>query len=174
MSNGHRILPGSAQAKPFRSLNNVRDGNNSILDTVLRQLPNQPARGRRLWELNGSSSGGPAHYAIQDQLLARLMDNTTTRSNVFIVFMSVTFFEAHTWTGSDNAGQTRNDQVPVVQIAGRFDFDDTDGKTPKVFEPDHRGLFIVDRSRLEAAKRRNGSIDWRKLVLYRHKIKELK
>ncbi|MEO1997701.1 MAG: hypothetical protein ABGZ17_20760, partial [Planctomycetaceae bacterium] len=59
-------------------------------------------------------------------------------------------------------------------IAGRFDFDDTDSKTPTSFEPDHRGMFIIDRSRLESAKRNNGKIDWRKLLLYRHKIKELK
>ncbi|MEO1995324.1 MAG: hypothetical protein ABGZ17_08615, partial [Planctomycetaceae bacterium] len=111
VTNGHLVLPGSSQSRPFRSLTNMRDGNNAILETVLRQLPNQPARGRRLWELNGSN--GRVHYSVQDQLLARLMANTTTRSNVFVVFMSVTFFEAHTWTGSDGV-QTRNDQVPVI------------------------------------------------------------
>jgi len=88
------------------------------------------------------------------------MGNTTTRSNTFLVFLSVAYFEA------SGDGLTTPDDL--VQIGDR-----AHGKS--VHTADYRGFFVVDRSRIdEAYEPTTKKFDnWKRLVRYRHLIQSI-
>ena len=109
---------------------------------------------RRLLEIGtaGEHTGGTVDPFIRHRLLSKIAGNTTTRSNCFAIFISVKYFEAV----EDN---TTNPAVPAVRIGGPFN-----GKP----EPEHRGFFIVDRSKLENGQTSGGTrYDFRDFVEYR-------
>lgn len=147
----HMVLPGSPNSRPFRSLNFAAEGSNSLERTVLRKLPtavhthvtgdntadNVPAGfegqpRRHLFELQSqaefenTNENSKPDYVGRNRLLSKVLNNTTTRSNTFFVFMQVEFYEV---TESTVAGQT------LQQIGA---------KMPE--SPSHRGFFVVDRS----------------------------
>ena len=78
-------------------------------------------------------------------MLRKVYNNSTTRTNVFAVWISTRFFEAiEAPTGEIQIG---------AQLQGA---------------PDHRGFFIIDRSLPEQAYQNNsGRFDFRKFVQYR-------
>lgn len=87
----------------------------------------------------------------RNRLLAKVSNNTTTRSNVFIVYMTVGFFDAY----QPNAGNPN-----IVQIGAEID------PTNR-----HKGFFIVDRTLLEDGYNSStGAFDFRKFVQYRKTI----
>lgn len=154
------ILPGTPAGRPFRSLSYSERSSTSLEDTVLRSLPvdvlsaatyDQYADRRGLFEARASadrpsSGGGDVVDALtRHRLLRKVYNNTTTRSNVFVVWISTRFFEA------------------IEQPTGEVQIGDVLQGTP-----DHRGFFIVDRSLPEAAYNGNsGKFDFRKFVQYR-------
>lgn len=148
-------LPGVSTARPFRSLANaIENPTNAtasftrVEDTILRSWPddaiNMAAGGsndpRQLFELGtadehrgADTSAAPVATLdpyVRRRILSKLMNNTTTRSNVFVVFMSVKNFRADVSTGA-------------VRIGGPL--------TGNAWEPDHRGFFVIDRTQLEKA-----------------------
>ena len=169
-------LPGTASSRPFRSLSFVADGNRSIEHTLLRQLPldedddnslNQFTRGeqksRRLLEIGnagrfvggnfvpGEHENGSVDPFIRHKLLSKVWGNTTNRSHVFVVFISVGYFEA------------RDMGNGAVRIGKRLS---------TLAAPEHRGVFVVNRSRIEeAVKSGTNKVNWRKLVDFRQTIK---
>lgn len=154
-------LPGTASSRPFRSLSFLADGNNSIEHTLLRRLPNDefdndPDSNRRLLEIGnaGNHKSGSVDPYIRHRLLSKVWGNTTNRSHVFVVFISVDYFEA------------RDMGNGAVRIGRPLDHADlTDG-------PEHRGVFVVNRSRIEeAVKPGTNKVNWRKLVDFRQTIK---
>ena len=150
----NRYLPGVSTARPFRSFTNATGSYTSVEDTVLRSWPddttNTDINGtndpRQLFELGTQDEhighdqptamnpdGNPVAQIdpyVRRRLLAKLMNNTTTRSNVFVVFMSVKNFRADASSGA-------------VRIGGPL--------TGNAWEPDHRGFFVIDRTQLEKA-----------------------
>ncbi|MAT15709.1 MAG: hypothetical protein CMJ46_10635 [Planctomyces sp.] len=120
-------LPGMPGSRPFRDLSFVDDGIDSMENTMLRSLPvdkdvtpiNQK---RRLFEVGTNGEG--LDYPAKHRLLAKVMNNSTNRSNVFFVFIQVDFFEAA--TQGDGS----------VRIGGKM----TDS-------PGYRSMFVVDRSK---------------------------
>lgn len=153
-------LPGTPAGRPFRSLSYSERSSTSLEDTVLRSLPvdvltavtvPQYSDRRALFEARAtgdrpSAGGGDlVDPSTRHRLLRKVYNNTTTRSNVFVVWISTRFFEAiEQPTGEVQIGD-------VLQGA-----------------PDHRGFFIVDRSLPEAAYNGNsGRFDFRKFVQYR-------
>jgi hypothetical protein len=117
-------------------------------DTLFKTLPNDgslgslaniPANGssigqRRMFEARtvadvGNNTVDP--YTRQ-RLLAKIAGNTTNRSNVFIVWMSVGFFEAYQPDPTNNPN--------IIQIGAEMSD-----------QPRRRGFFVVDRSLLEDA-----------------------
>ena len=167
-------LPGTPGSRPFRSFDyfasdpdtarsNYRDPRDN---TLLRSLPfdktSEPDDPRQLFEVanRGEHENGPVDFHSRNRILSKIMGNTTTRSNTFIVFMSVAYFEA------SGAGLTNHDQL--VQIGDR-----AHGKT--VHQPDYRGFFIIDRSRVEEAfEPTTQKFDhWKRLVRYRHLIQSI-
>jgi hypothetical protein len=154
-------LPGTSSSRPFRSLSFLGDGNNSIEHTLLRQLPNDESNGnsnRRLLEIGNRTEhqNGSVDPYIRHQLLSKVWGNTTTRSHVFVVFISVGYFEAKDM-GNEAARIGK-------QLVHGTDLDGT--------EIEHRGVFVVNRSRIEeAVKQGTNKVSWRKLVDFRQTIK---
>jgi hypothetical protein len=147
-----------------------------IEDTILRSLPidvdlanaaaapasyAQIADRRGLFEARAvndrpSFSGSPIEAIdpyTKNRLLRKVVNNTTTRSNVFSVWITTRYFEAiETPTGTPN--------VKDIQIG-----DVLQGAQ------DHRGFFVIDRSLPEQAFSQNlGKFDFRKFIQYRKTI----
>jgi len=100
----------------------------------------------------GSSQHNTVDFYTQQRLLAKISGNTTPRSNVFIVWLTVGFFEANQPDPVNNPG--------VVQIGAEM----TD-------QTRRRGFFIVDRSLLEDAWNPAAqTYDFRKFIQYRKTI----
>jgi hypothetical protein len=170
-------VAGSPAARPFKSFSAIEQTTNpynygasalvapssplptSVDDTLLRTLPLDAGAGnlekRRLFEARAAadfaSSGGTnsVDYYTRQRLLAKISGNTTNRSNVFLVWISVGFFEGYQPDPVNNPG--------VVQIGAQM----TDQKV-------RRGFFLVDRTLLEDAwSPTMGTYDFRKFVQYR-------
>ncbi len=157
------FLPGMTGSNPFRSLSFVGNGNASIDNTLLRGLPidlddGNSGTNRRLFELgrNAEHSAGSVDFYTRHRLLSKVLNNATTRSNVFIVYMSVEFFEVY-------HDVTNN----AYRIGGKFDVDDDGDLT----NDGHRGFFVIDRSDAEQAyDPSTRTFDWRKMVKHRTTI----
>jgi len=164
------FLPLSGTSRPFRDFGLTPNGNSttsnvSLEDSILRRIPQTiPADRRRLFELTNQSeftfptSGATAvSPLIQHRLLSKMVGNTTTRSNCFVVFVTIGMFECVQFTPP---GTTE----PVTRIGGPL----LNGTTPVTY----RKAYIVDRSvALEASDQGTGSFDWRKLVMAQQRIK---
>ena len=173
-------LPGLPGSKPFKSLADVGytlTGTSptfvkhaSVEDTILRSLPMDKTTypdpmaasdsRRRLLEIGNLSEhngtgAAPTPYVdplIRNRLLSKIAGNTTTRSNSFAIFISVKYFQAV-------EDSTTNPAVHAIRIGGPVN-----GKP----EPEHRGFFIVDRSKLEKGQTSGGTrYDFRDFVEYR-------
>lgn len=157
-------LPGYSQpltpgSRPFRSLADVSytalggTKTASIEDTILRTMPTDSAKTtkRGLVELGqwGAHDTGTLDPTIRNRLLAKMANNSTTRSNNFAIFVSVKYFAA----ASDPA------YGGAIRIGGPLN-----GKP----EPEHRGFFVVDRSKLEQGKYTgSANYDFRAFIDYR-------
>lgn len=146
-------LPGHVASNPFRDLGHMDDiaaGDNPVEDTILRTHPDTPnPTGGGLFDINTSGNG---NQLLRRQLLGKLMNNTTTRSNVFFVFIHVQFHEA-----------IEDATTGAVRVGGRIDLNG-DGRR----DDGHRGFFTVDRSAAEDAyDPRTGTFDWKQLVKHR-------
>ena len=80
------------------------------------------------------------------------ISNWDFRSNVFVVFLTVRFHEAY-----------EDPVTGAVRIGGRFDLNgDSD-----VNNDEHRGFFVIDRSRAEDAFDGKEFTDWEELIDHR-------
>lgn len=143
-------VPGTGSARPFRGFDSLAVTAKNPVDsplenTILRSLPldyagnPNPNESRRLLEvgLNNSEHFGPIaneatnvnlHPNARYQVLSKLMNNTTTRSNSFAVFVTVQYYEAAE-VPTDTAG------VTAYRIGGQL----TDTAP-------NRAFFVVDRA----------------------------
>lgn len=126
----------------------------ALQQTMLRDLAlDGTAIRRNLFEARINGGATEVDYHARHRLLRKIANNTTNRSNVFIVWMTVGFFEAvdDSASGSVRIG---------AQLAGL---------------PEHRGFFIVDRTLLEKAEveaSTNGRrFDYKKFITYRKTLK---
>lgn len=169
-------IPGTPSSRPFRSFHHAI-GNTAATNvqdlrehTILRSLSddiggNNP---RLLFEVatanehNGTAGlANKVDFHTRNRILSKIAANTTTRSNTFVVFMSVAYFEA-TGTGTTVYGDP-------VEIGARLSPIDS---TFTANQPDYRGFFVIDRTRAEQAfEPSTGQFDnWKRLVRYRHQI----
>ena len=170
-------IPGTPGSRPFRSFhrNIATSSQDEVRDlrenTILRSLPGDvatnPRNPRLLFELTtsaehlGNSGLNNVDVHTRNRILSKIDANTTTRSNTFIVFMSVAYFEASN-TGTTVYGDP-------VQIGDRLSPIDA---ARTVNDPDYRGFFVIDRTRAEQAfEPSTGQFDhWKRLLRYRHQI----
>ncbi len=124
------------------------DDDAPLENTILRSLPfdgssgGNPNEFRRLFEVGTSSEHQKLvadeadatkthlHPAARYRLLSKLLNNVTTRSNSFGVFVTVQYYEA-----AQVEGLVAGVSTTATRIGGRLD--DT---------PTHRGYFVVDRT----------------------------
>jgi hypothetical protein len=156
-------LPGVPGSHPFRSLGFLGQGNLGIESTVLRALPiDGTTDGRRLFELCNATEytavnpGENIDPYIRHRILSKMLNNVSTRSNVFIVYVTVGFFEANLNTATGE-----------VRIGGEYDLDG-DGT---VGDDRKWGFFVIDRSLAEEAfDPGTGTFaNWRQLIKYQLK-----
>jgi hypothetical protein len=182
-SHPFRGLGFSAYASAPASTSGGIDANryNGTLDsTILRTLPGDPVTPtspavpptspdvrRRLFELGTSAEhfADGVDYATRNRVLSKILQNTTTRSNVFLVWIQIDFFQA----------KDVNPPNGVVRIGARLN------SSPGPY----RGFFVIDRSQalslmgsqyLPAATTSpfvfsmNQSFNYQSLVLFRQRI----
>lgn len=168
-------LPGTASSRPFRSFSFIADGNSSVEHTLFRSLPLYASSvsgtdlPERLFEVGNYTDHSDRtttyftdHYT-RNRLLSKIAGNSTTRSNVFVVWITVDFFEAVP-VRSGNTLVLNPQGLPIYQIGDRVGT-----MTP------HRMFCVIDRSAAERAYSRDtatatGGFDFRKLVLFQRTI----
>lgn len=163
---------GTQPALPFRSLTRLTTAASKatdLQDTILRADPQDSTAGaadaRRLFEVgtvadhtsltmaNGTANQQLSNPMLRHRVLSKIMNNSTTGSNAFVIFMTIGHFEA------------TEDTNGAIRIGGEYDIngdgmvDDLDRK---------RAAFVVDRSEaFEAYDPGTGTFDWRRLVKHR-------
>ena len=158
---GLPIRPDSTIGRPFRSLADVSYTTSSgtktpsVEDTILRSLPQDigTANPRGLFEVGSDTehTTGVLDPILRNRLLSKIHGNTTTRSNCFAIFISVKYFQAVVDPNPAANG--------AIRIGGPLN-----GKPA----PEHRGFFVVDRSKLEQGKYSGAAnYDFRAFINYR-------
>ena len=147
-------------SRPFRDLSFDINAapNGSVEQTILRgQLAHtwagsasaEDQKQERLFDIEGEGKSDPY---VRSRLLSKIMGSTTTRSNVFFVYMTVRFHEVY----EDASGNQR--------VGGRYDLNQNGNSD----DDTHRGFFILDRSNAEEAFNiKTGAFDWKEVVKYR-------
>lgn len=180
---GGQVLPGlppdysSATtrlgSRPFLPVETSIHGPDSIDDTVYRRLPSDVERGlsndaRGLFEIGARTPMNARETVdneVKNDLLAKIVNNTTNRSNTFIVFLRIEFFEAAELTSPVNAS------AKIYRIGGR---------RPILSDPPIRAFAVVDRTKAMESLRPSHlpkpgttghfsfdpSFDFKSLVLY--------
>jgi hypothetical protein len=156
-------LPGVPGAQPFRSLSYVDPvaPDASLQYTILRShyATGGGLDSLRLFEARGTADvpNNDVDYHTRNRLLAKIANNSSNRSHVFILWVGYDLFEAHQPNAAD---------PDVVQIGAQI----TD-------IPGHRDFVVVDMTRLEEAYSDSnlsdavaGRFDWRKFIIYRKRI----
>lgn len=155
-------VPGLPGSQPFRSLADDSSplGFNT---TILGELPadrGAPSVNNRTWlEIGsradhvGATVGSPGQLTTgqeRQQLLSKIMNNTTTVSNTFVVFMTAGLFEA-----------VEDPVTGLVRVGGEFDFDGTgDAENDR-----KRAIFVIDRTEaLNSFDGATGGFDWNRMV----------
>ena len=92
---------------------------------------------------------------LRHRLLSKIAGNSTTRSNVFVVYVTIGMFECVELPAPNGA----------VRIGGQMDVDGDGVKDT------HRAVFIIDRSQAEEAyDKGSGTFDWKKLVMAKQRV----
>ncbi len=164
------FLPGMPGARPFRShgyrtLGTNEDGSQqTILRTLEADVTNALPEVNRNWLEIGDASQHQTPTTIntvhQHQLLSKIMNNTTTVSNTFIVYSTAAYFEAI--EDPPNSG--------FIRVGARIDLEPNTG-SPTNPGWQQRAVFVIDRSEaFDAYDAGSGDFDWKRLVKARATI----
>lgn len=100
----------------------------------------------------------------QHQILAKMIGNTTTVSNTFVVFATAAYFEAV-------EHKVNNVGTGLYRIGSRIDIDTADGKKDSNPGWQQRAVFVIDRTEaFKAFDPGTGDFDWQRLVRTRLEI----
>lgn len=156
-------IPGTTNAKPFRSFGHIRDGAGTAVDhSIFRELRTDTATVTqdRTW----LEVGNPANFAATatthretQQLLSKIYNNSSTTSDVFIVYATAAYFNAY------------DDPSGLFRLGGRIGLD-LDNNSVETDDAgwEQRAVFVFDRSELvNAFDETTGSFDWQRLIKYR-------
>lgn len=156
---------------PFRDIGNLQQTYSAsgqlqspIEDSVLRQLPSSASR-RRLFdvanEADHDGTNPPIESVLRQRLLSKIYGNSTTRSNCFVVFVTIGMFECIQTTPAGAA-------EPVVRIGGPLY---QPAPAPPNTQVTYRAVYIIDRSEADQAFDVSGTtFDWQKLVTAKQRI----
>ena len=153
---------------PFRDVGNLQStitGQSPIEDTILRQLQGSASKRRLLdvaSEADHDGTNPTVEPILRQRLLSKIYGNSTTRSNCFVVFVTIGMFECIDTSASVGATE------PVVRIGGPLYLP---APAPAMTHEQHRAVFIIDRSDAEQSFDPGGTnFDWQKLVTARQRV----
>lgn len=176
-------IPGTPAARPFRPAGYraraATGSDNGLEDTIFRHLSgdqlqttvnpfgeatDDPASNRNWMEVGSrdfhadpDNCPNPAVTSTtiqRQQILSKVLNNTTTTSNAFIVFATAGYFEAY-----------EDPDTGIWRVGGRIDLEGGDNANPGYQQ---RAVFVVDRSELlNGYDPGTGEFDWERLVQYR-------
>ena len=157
-------IPGTPNARPFRSIGNMWKPEDSVLRTLaMDRYDGEPGTNRHWQELgsqanheNPLSVGLGVSQHQRHYLLQKVLNNSTTTSNTFAVYITVGYFRSEEVEG-------------VIRIGERMGLD-TDGDGNEQNDPGwgRRAMFLIDRSELiNAWDEGSGTFDWERLVKFR-------
>jgi hypothetical protein len=172
-------LPGTPNARPFRSLG-FRTSNssneNGFDETLLRRMAadrtdtgaGTELTNRHWLELTTTTLhadpdsmmgvvGQTPSAETRHRVLSKILNNTTTVSNTFLVYGYAAYFEAY-----------EDPTTGLIRVGGRFDLDGDSDPTNDF----QRAVFVIDRTEaLEAYDPGSGDFNWNNLVKARATIK---
>jgi hypothetical protein len=172
-------LPGTPNARPFRSLG-FRTSNsldeNGFDETLMRRMAadrtdtgaGTELTNRHWLELTTTTLhadpdsmmgvvGQTPSAETRHRILSKILNNTTTVSNTFLVYGYAAYFEAH-----------EDPVTGLIRVGGRFDLDGDSDPTNDF----QRAVFVIDRTEaLEAYDPGSGDFNWNNLVKARATIK---
>jgi hypothetical protein len=173
------LLPGMPRSKPFHAPGYRNAGyeanrdENGFEDTILRTLladrtdtgANAPQTNRHWLEVgNANQHQNAANTALmhQHQILAKMLGNSTTVSNTFVLFSTAAYFEAVEHKITVNGQETG---TGLYRLGSRIDIDEADGKSKSNPGWQQRAVFIIDRTdAFKAFDPGSGDFDWQRLV----------
>jgi hypothetical protein len=159
-------LPGTPQSRPFRPLGYIDTVNpeQSIQNTILRfgegavpgtsDSPHLNRVGlfeaRPTIDFNENTDNDRVDYHTRHRILAKVANNSTTRSHVFAIWAGFTLHEAHRLPNGNVQIGARAEDLPVF-----------------------RKFLVVDMSRLEEALDTSGPqprFDFRKFIIHQQRL----
>ncbi|MCA9049217.1 MAG: hypothetical protein KDA89_10845 [Planctomycetaceae bacterium] len=169
-------IPGLPGSRPFRSFGHQADAanDNGIEGTILRRLTadrDDDDNGvedesgvdddttNRHWLEVGTQGNHQTPFQSttqqeRHQMLSKILNNTTTVSNTFIVFATAAYYEAY-----------EDPATGFVRVGGRMDLDESSVDSNPGWQ--QRAVFIIDRTEAyNAFDRGSGDFDWQRLVKY--------
>jgi hypothetical protein len=171
-------LPGTPNARPFHSPGFTRRNPNgayangadasgadaTIFRIGVADVDDGDERTNRNWlevgDVDQHKIPGTTNTVHQHQLLSKIMNNSTTVSNTFIVYSTAAYFEAI--EDPPNSG--------FIRVGARMDLEPNAGP-PTNPGWQQRAVFIIDRTEaFEAYDPGSGDFDWKKLVKARATI----
>lgn len=161
-------IPGTPNATPFRDIGQtIFNTNDSGLSrSIFRESQvDGSVDNNRTWLEVGDQAfhrqpNLQSNGAMRHQLLSKLLTNTTTISNAFVVYGTAAYFEA------------TEDSNGFVRVGGRLDLDGdtvTSGVSSDTTSGwEKRSVFVIDRTEAyRAFDAASGSFDWERLIKYR-------
>ncbi len=161
-------IPGTPNANPFhapgQTLLNVND--NGLSRSIFRQSEvDVGVVENRTWLEVGNQTfhkqpNAQSNGQMRHQLVSKLLNNTTTISNTFVVYGTAAYFEA------------TEDTNGFIRVGGRLDLDGdpvTNGVSSDTTAGwEKRAIFVIDRTEAyRAFDPASGSFDWERLIKYR-------
>ncbi|MCR9202747.1 MAG: hypothetical protein NXI04_29230 [Planctomycetaceae bacterium] len=162
------LMPGVPGSTPFRSSGYTADAadDNGIDRTILRnRIDDDGATADRHWlevgtRANHNAPNTASTTVERHQILSKILNNTTTTSNAFVVFAQASYFEA-----------IEDPATGFVRVGGRINIADgtTSGPGPDGWQ--QRAVFVIDRTdAYQALDLGTGDFDWQRLVKFEAEI----
>lgn len=139
------FLPGTVNSNPFRSWAYVDQIGTpqipAVESSLLRSWPTDNGATkdthRHFFELGtiGDHNARSVDPTVRNRILAKIANNVTTRSNVFVIYLSLKYFKAVENNGAIQIGEPLVPPPPGERVG----------------PPEHRGFFVIDRTRAEDA-----------------------
>ncbi len=171
-------IPGTPGSQPFRGIGSTGSAfgfDNQFDRTILRRLAvdrdDTDFDSNRHWlelaaskfhkqpgdlDSNGTEDFRSSTASQRHQVLSKILNNTTTVSNTFIVYGTAAYFEVH----EDVA-------TGLYQVGGRFDLNEDANPN----NDQQRAVFVIDRTEaFEAFNPGTGDFDWKRFIKARAKI----
>ncbi|MFN9718764.1 MAG: hypothetical protein ACK58L_08735, partial [Planctomycetota bacterium] len=98
---------------------------------------------------------------VRHQILSKIINNTTTVSNTFIVFGTAAYFEV-----------VEDSATGMIQIGGRYDLNEDKDNDPATNPSEQKSIFVIDRTdAFQAYDPGTGDFNWSQLVKASVKVK---